>query len=144
MDGFLEFLIGRWLGVRDERRRVARETGGRRSALERGTVALLRRIFPLASEGAERATARVLARDPVSAAAARAAEDARAQRRRERLRRARASARRRMLRKAGRTATLVLVIAGLLLVLAILGRLSERHRGVEPAGTTTITIRHRS
>ena len=45
-DGFFEFLIGRWLGVRDERRRAAREASGPQppSAVERGVVRLLRRI----------------------------------------------------------------------------------------------------
>ncbi len=117
--GFLEFLIGGWLGARDERRRASRPAAAPRppSAVERGTVRLLRRIF---------------ARDPAGVEAAAAAAKT-ARRRRERLQRARASARRRALRKARGLAALVLVVAALLFALAVLGRVSEH--GTAPTVT---------
>ena len=145
MGGFLEFLIGHWLGVRDERRRAIREAKGPQppSSVERGTVILLRRIFRTKARG-DRAASRALARDVALVAATQAAEDARARRRRrERLARAKASARRRALRKARRIAVLVVICVGVLLVLWVVNGVTERGHLDRPAGSAAATGRHK-
>ena len=136
-DGFLEFLIGGWLGARDERRRAARraatcQAAARQAAAGRDTAH--KAAGPRPPSAVERGTVRLLhrvvARDPGAAAI-----KASAGRRRELLHRARASARRRALRKVRGFAALILIVAGLLLTLAILGRLSEH--------SATLTTMHR-